>query len=574
MKYFLILFLLPVALSAQTPTCFSDFRKKGLDYMGGKDYGEAISQFVAALVTCKDVPAENDISRLIDESKRKWADDLQASVTEARKLYREAMDSKAMADSAKVAEGVARKKAEENAQNALKRGIRAESFRLALLADMARQQGRKTDAMLLAWMGLQLSDTIQPYVMHAFGEAVRDTFTTTVFNSPEDIVDLQYLGDGQQVLVKTAKPAFFLIRLTAPGGIVELPAFIQQVAISPKGDQLAAWGSNANVLIINAAGKTTATLSGHQENIRNVVFSPDGQKVLTCSRDNSARLWSVNGVLVAELTGHAGNVQAGAFSADGALILTRSSDGTAKTWNLGGQLQGTISDTSNIVYRGYFSASNTIIALFSDQTVHIFDKTGRQLPTPDLGNRRYRLLTTAPNGAYLATSPAPKTVQVFDASGRLTVELTHHTDIVGVQFTPDNQHLLTWGMDNIIRLWSVQGKLENQFKGHRKKVQSVAYLPGKKLLVSSAADGSTKLWDPSGNILAEWTHGTKNTAPASFSPGGDHLLCLAEGGKSAVQSPLPEDILQQADRKSLLNSSAVQQVRQLYNIQFLEQLQR
>jgi hypothetical protein len=63
MKQIIFYLFLPVLCQAQSNACYHDFRNQGLEYMSRKDYGEAISQFVAALVTCKDVPADNDLSQ-------------------------------------------------------------------------------------------------------------------------------------------------------------------------------------------------------------------------------------------------------------------------------------------------------------------------------------------------------------------------------------------------------------------------------------------------------------------------------------------------------------------------------
>lgn len=567
---FLLCFL-PCTLAAQTP-CFTDFRNKGLDYMDRKDYGEAISQFVAALVTCKDVPTENDLSKRIEESKRKWANDLQASVTEAQSAYRDALAAQKIAETAKLAEGEARIKAEENAQKAFKRGVRAESFRLALLADMARQQGRKTDALLLSWMGLQLSDTVQPYLMHAFGEAVRDTFSASFFTNPDEITSAQYLSGGQHVLLQTSKLTYFLVHLAAPVKVTQLPATLLHVALSPKDNRFIAWGNDADALIFNAEGKQEASLNGHTESIRAALFSPDGQMVLTCSRDNSARLWDSQGKLIAVLEGHTGNVQFGDFSPDGARIITRSSDGSAKVWDTKGLLLNSFRDSASFVSKAFISSSNAVFVQFSSGDIKVWDKMGREVNSTPTAPMYLRFLISASNGEFVAARSTDKKVVIFDAAGKQKATLLHSANVAGCVFTDDNQHLITWANDHVARLWDTNGTLLMEYKGHRKSILSADYHAGKKLLLTTSADGTAKLWDQGGNSQMEWQLGAKNPTPALFSPVGQQVLTIIDSGKSAALSPFPQDIYEKTDRAAVLESDPLRKAKRQYDIQFLETL--
>jgi len=574
MKHILfILFLIPIALNAQTGTdpCYSTFRNQGLGYMGDRDYGEAISQFVAALVTCKGVPTDNDLSRLIEESKSKWAKDLQASVVEAKDLYEKAKAAKELAENAKVKEVAARQLAEANEQKAYKRGVRAESFRLALLADMARQKGRKTDALLLSWMGLQMSDTVQPYVMRAFGEAVRDTFSTSFFSSPDEIVAAEYLNGAENLLIQTKAPAFFLVHLGTPVAVTQLPRQIKQVKASTQGNYVVAWGDNANALIINTNGKTEATLSGHTENIRAAVFSPDGQSVLTCSRDNTARLWDLKGTIRAVLQGHTGNVQECAFSADGTRMLTRSSDGSARVWTLDGSLLQTISDPDNFVVKAFFTAQNAVVAQLSNNKVKIWNKDASSGAA--LSELPLKQLQINHKGSFTAAQTGAKNLQLWKAGGIPGFLLSHSADLKGFNFTEDGQHVITWTVDHTLRLWDMEGMLLATCRGHRGQILAAQYDPARKLLLSTSADGTSKLWDLSGNMIAEWQPGTKKPAKSLFSPNGEQVLSIGDGGQSAALSPLPQVVYANADRKALLKSEPLQKVKRDYDIQFLEAIE-
>jgi WD40 repeat protein len=569
------LLLLPHLLRAQPSSvpCYANYRNKGLDYMSRKDYGEAMSQFVAALATCPDVPPDNDLVRQIAEAKRNWASDLQASVTEAKNAYKEAVIAREIAENAKTAESEARKTAEENAKKALHRGIRAESFRLALLADMARQQSQKTDAMLLSWMGLQLSDTVQAYVKQSFWEAVRDSFTTAIFTNTEPIVSVVALPGAQHLLIETAGNGYFILNRGAPASVVQLPKQLQHIIPSPAGNYLAAWGNNSKVLIINLDGKTEATLSGHLEAIRAVAFSPGGDIVLTCARDNSAKLWDLKGREIKTLSGHTGNVQSGAFSPDGKFILTRSSDGSVRIWDAVGNLINTLRDSDNFIVHGFISAKNAVFTQLSNKTVKIWNENGSLVEWDATKQAAVHLLQSSENANFMAAISGKKDVIVWTSNGQLAATLPHSLDVVGFAFSKDENALLSWTTDNIIRRWNFNGKMLQEFKGHRKTILSADYNSSLNILLTTAMDGTSKLWDENGNLLCGWETGSQNPAPAQFAPSGNQIWTIGEGGKSMSVTPLPQGIYDGLDRETLLKSSLVNALRRNHNIQFLESLE-
>lgn len=573
MRYILFLFLFPAFSIAQSPVdCYNKYRNKGLEYMAAKDYGEAISQFVAALVTCgKELPNDNDLSQKIEESKRKWLSDLQKSVAEAQKAYREALAAKLVAENAKSAETEARQRAEENAQRAYQRGVRAESYRLALLADMARQQNRKTDALLLSWMGLQLSDTLQPYVMRAFGEAVRDSFARAAFTSQHEILSACYFGDGKRLLVSTRQPAWFVLKLDEPFQITELPSGFTKMLPSPDGSLILAWNNSAVLSVLSPAGKTLAILKGHLEAVRGAAWSPDSKQIVTCSRDNTARIWAQNGVLLATLTGHTANVQEAGFSPDGRSVLTRSSDGTAKLWNSSGGEQCSFSDAMGVVQKVLITRANVVFIQYSNHKFDIRNQRG-DLITSFQAEPVYNLqfnINSHADRVLVQTGLAA--IKVFDENGDNTSNILLKSNLAGCSFTSGDK-LITWTKDCDIKLWNNKGQLLNAFQGHRKQPVCVNYEESRHQALSTSMDGYTRLWDESGNVLSEWKVPENRQVPAMFSPSGTELCILGENGKALLLSPLPSEILANANREAMLESPEASKVKMLYGIQFWEVL--
>jgi len=63
-----------------------------------------------------------------------------------------------------------------------------------------------------------------------------------------------------------------------------------------------------------------------------------------------------------------------------------------------------------------------------------------------------------------------------------------------VCFSPDGQQILNAGQDGTARLWSLDGKEVQQFKGHQGWVWSVAFSPDGQQILSAGQDGTVKLF--------------------------------------------------------------------------------
>ncbi len=99
---------------------------------------------------------------------------------------------------------------------------------------------------------------------------------------------------------------------------------------------------------------------------------------------------------------------------------------------------------------GHFFASN------NSNDIRIFDFTSGALTTTLSGHRTtVNDLSFSPDGLYLASVSADRTVKVWDRQAEREVwsELAHANSADHVVFSPDGQTLATTGADNMLRLW-------------------------------------------------------------------------------------------------------------------------
>lgn len=73
--------------------------------------------------------------------------------------------------------------------------------------------------------------------------------------------------------------------------------------------------------------------------------------------------------------------------------------------------------------------------------------------------------------------------------------LAHKSHVNAVAFSPDGKFLVTAGMDNLVKLWTVEEwSLFSTFFGHRKSVNSLSFTPDGAHLLTSSTDRTVREW--------------------------------------------------------------------------------
>ena len=76
-----------------------------------------------------------------------------------------------------------------------------------------------------------------------------------------------------------------------------------------------------------------------------------------------------------------------------------------------------------------------------------------------------------------------------------TVFEAHSSYVLGLEFTPDNQALISAGMDNVVKAWAVPDwALVSTLEGHANSVNSISLSPDGKTLATGSTDTTVKLW--------------------------------------------------------------------------------
>ena len=117
-----------------------------------------------------------------------------------------------------------------------------------------------------------------------------------------------------------------------------------------------------------------------------------------------------------------------------------------------------------------------------------------------------------------------------------TVFEAHSSYVLGLLFTLDSATLVSAGMDNVVRLWSVPDwKLVGTFEGHANSVNSLALSPDERVLVTGSSDFTVKLWAfPDGQLLHTLQDRKKVVSAAGVSANGKWVGAGSYGGRAMV----------------------------------------
>lgn len=297
---------------------------------------------------------------------------------------------------------------------------------------------------------------------------------------------------------------------------------------SPGGRLLATAHSDGTARIWDvSSGALLSPLTGHKNLVDGVAFSPDGNFVVTASRDRTARIWRAeDGQQIALLAGHGESISEATFSPDGTSVLTASDDGSARIWDPRAQprLPALVREPGPVVGASFVGGENRVLVSGPERQVRLVRAPGGatirtfKAPGPVTG------AAAGPDGKLLAVA-AGRSVTFFRTDGGRVGGFKQPAIITAVAFSPDGKQLTTAGADGIARIWTTEGRLVRELKGHAKALIDVAFSPDGERVATASKDKTARVWRLStGAVVATLRGHSDDVTSVAFNPDGRLVL--------------------------------------------------
>ena len=261
---------------------------------------------------------------------------------------------------------------------------------------------------------------------------------------------------------------------------------------------------------------------GHRRGILAVAAASDGH-LITGAMDKTIKVWRGGKCVFTtkdEAPGHSNDVNALAVLPGGVRFVSCSDDGTAKLWRIDGTLERTfhvnrgvlnvavlpdgahfVVGTRALVVGNPHQDPATALRLAELKLYHVSGRCAHTYTAAHKGDVRAVAVTA--DGLHIISGAYDHRVSVWSVANKSHVSTCdgHDDTVWAVAAMPDSQRLLSASSDKSVRLWLLDGTLENTFKLHRGTVHSLLALPDNRRALSGGMDSSVALFDVNDGAL-------------------------------------------------------------------------
>ena len=310
-------------------------------------------------------------------------------------------------------------------------------------------------------------------------------------------------------------------------------AVIWSVVFSPDGSSIATSSDDKTARLWKLSNGMMTRLEGYTSDVTQVEFSPDGQLVVSASKDRSIKLWSESGNFIRNLVGDRGWKFDAKFSPNGQEVASVGINGAVQRWKPDGTLIETLPQSSKDAVQSLAYSPLYLAAGGQDKQVRLWNTEGALIRMWVAHEAPIQKIAFSRDGQTIASSSSNGTIKLWDVNnGKFLASLVgHQGEVRAIAFS--NSMIATGGLDQVIKLWKLDGTLIKTLNGHQDNIYSVAFSPDGKTIASASLDKTIKLWTDEGRLITTLSGHTDGVRSVAFNPDGT-LLASASSDRTVM----------------------------------------
>lgn len=271
-----------------------------------------------------------------------------------------------------------------------------------------------------------------------------------------------------------------------------------------------------------------------------MTVSPNTSRIAVTSMDGSLSLFEPDGTLFASSRVSGGSLEASAISST-ERVIAAVGHGTLQVWELvGRELRKRCAlELADRVSAAAFAFTardeQLLVALHSGAAMLIDpnDCSIRARRTSSGDSNSMTVAAIAHRGALVALGSSNGAITLWRTNGEReqTLRDSHASAVRALEFSGDDEHLISGGDDRSVRSWTVRsGDIDYVLPHPDGPVTAVALSVDDRMLATATGDGSGRIWDRRTGTLQTVLLGTTHSPIRSlrFSDRGDELVGAAE----------------------------------------------
>ncbi|KAG2054105.1 WD40 repeat-like protein [Suillus hirtellus] len=243
-------------------------------------------------------------------------------------------------------------------------------------------------------------------------------------------------------------------------------------------------------------------IEGHSECIWSLAYLSTSGNIMSASADSSIRQWKRDGEPVGKpLNSDGGAITSMVVSPDEKMVVCGSIDGRLRVWNIkeGSMIGDPWEGHDDEVMCLDWSRNSLEIASGSeDGTIRRWNpNTGRQIAPPiETSHGWVETVKYSPKGdKFMSGGKGP--ICIWSRDGKLLIEIKgHDDDVSSLCWSKDGAHIFSASDDHTIRKWrAIDGQELVVFRGHTRPVSCLCLTPDERYIVSGSMDFYIRIWD-------------------------------------------------------------------------------